>query len=562
MKKILLFSVLLFSIVFYGQTRKNQFLLNPKSEQHDLHISFQAPFEIENKTALLIQFPELKEIVEEYQLEFEKTIHFSAEKWQEMERNAILNKGEAISVLVLKNIFKIKVAIPTNERLFYLATTFEKFDNVNYASLISLTPIKPPFDIAPITPNFQPNQMYIGSNPGLNMQYAWDLGLKGSGIRVRDVEYGFNKNHEDLNEVNAFLAEGMTISSSATIDYTEHGTPVFGIIMADAGSYGITGLANEATEMVLFPEWQESGYNRIYAVNQSIQNSTVGDVIIFEMQENGATSSEADYVPAEYNSVVWDLTKAATDSGIVIVAAAGNGNQDLDSSLYFAYLNRGNSGAILVGAGTPDLNHNRFLSQNWGSTYGSRIDVQGWAQNIYACGYGDVLMVGGDFNQGYTNFSGTSGATPLVASCAIVLQSYYHTLTGNYLTGPELRNVLKETGIAQGTAVAGNIGPIPNMEAAIQRIYDDYVLSLASQNRTEFSVYPNPVQNEVKFLIAEDFSSTSTLEIINSLGQKIFQIPMPSTMKLDISFLSNGIYFVKVTDGNQSTTKKIIKTAR
>ena len=562
MKKILLFSVLLFSIAFYGQTRKNQFLLNPKSEQHNLHISFQAPFEIENKTALLIQFPELKEIVEEYQLEFEKTIHFSAEKWQEMERNAILNKGEAISVLVLKNIFKIKVAIPTNERLFYLATTFEKFDNVNYASLISLTPIKPPFDIAPITPNFQPNQMYIGSNPGLNMQYAWDLGLKGSGIRVRDVEYGFNKNHEDLNEVNAFLAEGMTISSSATIDYTEHGTPVFGIIMADAGSYGITGLANEATEMVLFPEWQESGYNRIYAVNQSIQNSTVGDVIIFEMQENGATSSEADYVPAEYNSVVWDLTKAATDSGIVIVAAAGNGNQDLDSSLYFAYLNRGNSGAILVGAGTPDLNHNRFLGQNWGSTYGSRIDVQGWAQNIYACGYGDVLMVGGDFNQGYTNFSGTSGATPLVASCAIVLQSYYHTLTGNYLTGPELRNVLKETGIAQGTAVAGNIGPIPNMEAAIQRIYDDYVLSLASQNRTEFSVYPNPVQNEVKFLIAENFSSSFTLEIINSLGQKVFQIPMPSTMKLDISFLSNGIYFVKVTDGNQSTTKKIIKTAR
>ena len=66
----------------------------------------------------------------------------------------------------------------------------------------------------------------------------------------------------------------------------------------------------------------------------------------------------------------------------------------------------------------------------------------------------------------------------------------------------------------------------------------------------------------MKFLIAEDFSSTSTLEIINSLGQKIFQIPMPSTMKLDISFLSNGIYFVKVTDGNQSTTKKIIKTAR
>ena len=563
MTKLVLFFVLLFSIVFHGQSRKNQFQLNSKGEKHDLHVSFQAPFEITDKAALLIQFPQLIELVEEFQLDFEKTIHFSEDKWLEMEKNAILNKGEATSVIGLKNIFKIIVVNPTNEKLLNIAAAFEKLEKVNYASLISLTPIKPPFDIAPVTPNFQPNQTYIGPNPGLNMQYAWDLGIKGNGIRVRDVEYGFNKNHEDLNEVNAFVAEGMTISSAATTEYTEHGTPVFGIIMAAAGSYGITGLAHEVTEMVLFPEWQQSGYNRIFAVNQSIQNSTLGDVILFEMQEDGPVSGYTDYVPAEYNNVIWDLTKAATDAGIVIVAAAGNGNQDLDGNLYLSYLNRGNSGAILVGAGTPDINHNRFYQSGWwGSTYGTRVDVQGWAQNVFACGYGDFVMVGDDFNQGYTNFSGTSSATPLVAACAIVMQSYYKTLTGNYLSGPALRSILKETGIAQGTGVAGNIGPLPNMEAAIQRIYDEYVLGLTSQNKTEFSVFPNPVQDQLRFLLSENFSTTASLEIINSLGQKVFQNPMPSTLQLDISFLSNGIYFVKVTDGNQSTTKKIIKTAR
>jgi len=563
MKKIFLVVGLLFSIVFYGQARKNQFHLNPQSEKHDLHVSFQAPFELADKAALLVQFPELEELVEDYQVEFEKTIHFSAEKWEEMEKNAIQNKGEIASINRLKNIFKINIENPTNDRLLDLATAFEKIEGINYASLISLTPMQPPTDIPPVTPNFQVNQTYVGANPGLNMQYAWDLGLKGNGIRVRDVEYGFNKNHEDLIEVNAFLADGMTISSLATADYTEHGTPVFGIIMADAGSYGITGLANEVTEMILFPEWQEVGYNRIFAVNQSIQNSTMGDVIIYEMQEDGPTASLTDFVPAEFNNVIWDLTKAATDAGIVIVAAAGNGNQNLNGNLYLAYRNRGDSGAIIVGAGTPDVNHNRFFQSGWwGSTFGTRVDVQGWALNVFACGYGDVLMIDGDLNQGYTNFSGTSSATPMVAACSIVMQSYHKSLTGNYLTSAAIRTILKETGIPQGTAVAGNIGPFPNMETVIQRIFNDYVLSLSTENRTEFSVYPNPAQNQLKLMLPNQFSESATIQIINSLGQLVYQNQLPSSLEVDISNLSNGIYFVKVSDGNQSTTKKVSKTAR
>jgi len=372
---------------------------------------------------------------------------------------------------------------------------------------------------------------------------------------VRDVEYGFNSNHEDLHQENAFIAPGMNISSSATPSFTEHGTPVFGIIMAGNDGYGMTGLAHEVTEMVLFPEWQEIGYNRINAVNQSIQNSTAGDVIMYEMQEDGAAAGFQDYVPAEYNSVIWDLTKVASDAGIVIVAAAGNGNQNLDGSLYSSYMNRGDSGAIIVGGGLSNLTHNKISY----STHGSRVDVQGWAQNVFACGYGTLTMINGDINQGYINFSGTSSATPMVAACAIVLQSYYHGLTGNYLTGPQLRTILKETGIPQGNPSAGNIGPFPNMETALQRVYDDYLLSLDVVNTTEFSVFPNPVQNNLKFLTHQDLSGATSVEIFNALGQSVLLAKMPNDKQLDVSNLSSGMYFIKVSDGNQSATKKIIK---
>ena len=208
-----------------------------------------------------------------------------------LEKNAKQYAGNSSSVHQLKNIFRVVVYNPSNEKLLLLATAFEKLNSVNYASLISLEPIKPPFDIPPTTPDFMVNQTYIGPNPGLNMQYAWDLGLKGEGIRVRDVEYGFNKNHEDLNEVNAFLAPNMTIAEDA-LTYSQHGTAVVGIIIAGNDGYGMTGLAHEASEVILFPEWQEIGYNRINAVNQSIQNSTAGDVIMYEMQEDATIQQQ------------------------------------------------------------------------------------------------------------------------------------------------------------------------------------------------------------------------------------------------------------------------------
>ncbi|HRE79206.1 MAG TPA: S8 family peptidase [Flavobacterium sp.] len=553
-KKLLFIFTFLFSLFLNAQTRKNQFHLNGNSSKHELHVSFNSEVVLKDKESILNQFSEIVLLSDEFQLNFEKTISFSDEKWNDLEKNTKQYAGNSSSVHQLKNIFKVIIDNPSNEKLLFLAEEFEKLNSVNYASLISLEPIKPPFDIPPTTPDFMVNQTYIGPNPGLNMQYAWDLGLKGLGIRVRDVEYGFNSNHEDLNEVNVSIAAGMTIAEDA-LQYSQHGTSVFGIIIAGNDGYGMTGLAHEATEMILYPEWQEIGYSRINAVNQSIQNSTVGDVIIYEMQEDGPASGSSDFVPAEYNSVIWDLTKAASDAGIVIVAAAGNGNQNLNGTLFTSYMNRGNSGAIIVGGGLSNLTHNKISY----STHGSRVDLQGWAQNVFACGYGTLIMINDDVNQGYVNFSGTSSATPMVAACAIVLQSYHHSLTGNYLTGPQLRTILQETGIPQGNPSAGNVGPFPNMKDAVLRVYDDYLLGLDVVNTTEFTVFPNPVQNQLKFLTHQDLSEMASVEIFNTLGQSVFQAKMPQDKQLDVSTLSGGVYFVKVSDGNQSATKKIIK---
>ncbi|GAA4774829.1 MULTISPECIES: S8/S53 family peptidase [Flavobacterium] len=559
MRKIFFLLLFVIKVSVFAQVKKGEFYLTPDSDAHDLYVVFSASVDFNgviSSSNAISSIPELESIFDQFNVQLEKGVLLSDEKINQMAQEAIMISKSDINVKKLKNIAKVKIDNPTNERLFYLASLLESFKEVEFCSLISLRPIIPPFippsDLPPVTPDYEPAQNYIGANPGVNMSYAWGLGLNGAGIRIRDVEYGFNINHEDLAGKSVSVAPGMTISSSASTSYTEHGTAVFGVLYADKGGYGVSGMVYGAQELMLFPEWQQTGYDRANAVTKAIENSTAGDVIIYEMQTGG---NGGNYVPAEYNSLIWTLTKAATDSGIVIVAAAGNGNnsvgEDLDSAFYVSYMSRGNSGAIIVGAGTPSTAHNKMGF----STYGSRVDVQAWGSNVRTTGYGNYSQIGGDFNQNYTNFSGTSSATPIVTACVVALQSYYYAQSGNYMTPSEMRQLLIDTGIAQGTG--GHIGPIPNMQAAIESI--NATLGVAENNQILFSVYPNPARDKVTLNLFEDFNKKS-VEIYSVLGQKISVKSFDGqSTDLDVSSLEKGVYFLKVKSGSKETTKKFIK---
>ncbi|WP_396173241.1 S8 family peptidase [Flavobacterium sp.] len=556
MKKLFVIFLLFYVATFFGQSRKGMFQLDLTSNQHELYVSLPEVVldGTDDYNRLVFETNSaLAQLQEVYGMILEKGIPISDDKLEAMLATSQKLGGDLQKISKLRTIFKVIIPNPTNERLFELATQLELIDEVEYSCLLSLQPVRPPFDIAPVTPNFELFQTYLGANPGVNMTFAWNLNVTGSGIKIRDIEYGFNKNHEELHQINTFLATGMTINSAASVDFTEHGTATFGTVIGHKGLYGISGLAYGATEMILFPEWQISGYNRVFAVSQAIANSVLGDVIIYEMQTGGQGGQ---FVPAEFNTLIWDLTAAASASGIIVVAAAGNGAQNLNSTYYQNYMNLGNSGAIIVGAGTSNLSHNRIFY----STFGTRVDVQGWGENLFTTGYGDAQNIGNDFNQYYTNFAGTSSATAMVAGCVVVLQSYHFSLTGGYLTGPQMRTILKDTGVPQGNAASGNIGPLPNIQAAMQAIYDNYALSVATENTIEFTVYPNPVQNQLTLMYGSEVSPEAKVELYNALGQLVYQSTLSQAKEIDCSTLMNGFYFVKVTANGKSTTKKIIKS--
>ncbi|WP_261511011.1 S8 family peptidase [Chryseobacterium paludis] len=316
---------------------------------------------------------------------------------------------------------------------------------------------------------------------------------------------------------------------------------------------GLSGTAYNATEMKGFLEWTTSSYNRVAAVTRSINASQAGDIILYEMQTGGQNSN---YVLAEYNNVVWDLTKAATDSGIIIIAAAGNGNENLDNSFYSAYNARGNSGAIVVGAGSDTSQHSRLSF----STYGSRVNVQGWGQNVLAAGYGSWAKYDNDNNRTYTLFNGTSSATPIVASAAILIQSFNFQQTGQYLSPSEMRNILISTGIPQGGNLTTKIGPLPNIKAAIEYLESSRT-TLSSKTMTlsplKVEIYPNPASNFISIRNSED--KEVNFEIFNMMGQLVSKGTILTDKKIDISNLPKGNYLIHSTDGQRRVVEKFIK---
>ncbi|WP_405567840.1 chondroitinase-B domain-containing protein [Polaribacter sp. Asnod6-C07] len=87
-------------------------------------------------------------------------------------------------------------------------------------------------------------------------------------------------------------------------------------------------------------------------------------------------------------------------------------------------------------------------------------------------------------------------------------------------------------------------------------------LSVNDFSTKDFSVYPNPVNNNSLFIktASTDFNQVN---IYTLLGQKILETKLTSNStisKIDVSALNSGIYFVELSNGKQKAIKKIIVT--
>ena len=85
---------------------------------------------------------------------------------------------------------------------------------------------------------------------------------------------------------------------------------------------------------------------------------------------------------------------------------------------------------------------------------------------------------------------------------------------------------------------------------------DFAALSVNDAIASKFSVYPNPAKD---FLTIDSRNiNISSVNVFNVLGTKVLERKELNDNKLDVSSLSNGIYFLKISADNASVTKKFI----
>jgi len=397
------------------------------------------------------------------------------------------------------------IAVPPGVSIEALCDALNALPSVELAAPAPL-PAPAPGDMAPTTPDYQGEQGYRLVAPhGVGAsQVTAVAGADGAGVSVVDIEYAWVLDHEDLE-----LDASANIDSAALYDpYPQdegnHGTAVLEILGGRPNAYGATGLVPDATLLVAPAMTISNGYNVARAVNLAAQTLEPGDVILIEQQSYVCGGSN--FGPVEWYPPVFDAIATATALGIVVVEAAGNGAVDLDAPACAGWFDRNvrDSGAIIVGAGKPS-SHTRLSF----STYGSRVDLQGWGELVATAGYG-ALFDPGDVRQRYTaSFSGTSSASPIVAGAVAAVQGALAAQGMHPLAPAEIRELLVNTGTIQPEPDAQKrIGPLPNIPGALQMLPEPHSLlavtsggaltALLSRRRARFQITRAPAQNSAE----------------------------------------------------------------
>jgi subtilisin family serine protease len=251
---------------------------------------------------------------------------------------------------------------------------------------------------------------------------------------------------------------------------------------------GAVGICHKS-KAVVQSAFNSSVFNAAGAIDNAASKLKAGDVLLIELHSE-LHQGTGDFVAMQFFPDVFTAIQAAVNKGIVVVEAAGNGNQDFNAAKFKDTGLQKDCGAIVVGAGVPPSNRVDFngfgsafpsyttlgapRSRIFFSNFGSIVNVQGWGWHVSTTGYGDAA--GTTANERYTfRFSGTSSASPIVTGAVACLQSAAVKVRGDRLTPAQVRQILVSTGLPQeaspGVPVATNqIGPQPDLTAALKKL--------------------------------------------------------------------------------------------
>ncbi|MEK5232373.1 S8 family serine peptidase [Lysinibacillus sp. FSL K6-0232] len=286
-------------------------------------------------------------------------------------------------------------------------------------------------------------------------------------VTVAVIDSGVDFKHPDLK---AQVLPPYNAAAPANTTYPgDHGTHVAGIIAAaqnnDVGGHGI----NPKAKLLPIDVFNGKDGANDFIIAQGILYAIEQGADIINMSLGGYGESP----------LMQEAVQKAIDSGITIIAAAGNESTD-DYSFPASF-----EGVISVGSTNE---HNKLSSY---SNYGPSVDIVAPGEEIYSTVY--------DAKKGssFIKFSGTSMASPVVAGIASLLKSKYPQLKPY-----EIEAILEMTAQDLGdkgydlTYGHGLVDPIKALQFDLQKLPKHYSETAAERLQNAKVLTKNTLNTE------------------------------------------------------------------
>ncbi len=425
---------------------------------------------------------------------------------------------------------------------------------------------------------------------------VWELGFRGQGITVGGQDTGYDWDHPALKKQYRGNQNGKVghdyhwhdairelspvhndpddsednnpcgFDSKEPCDDGLHGTHTIGIAVGDDGQGNRIGVAPQARWIGCrnmdrgfgFPSSYLECFDWLLAP-RDLNGRNPDPGLAPHVINNSWSCPSFEGCNAQNWAMLEEAVEALRAAGIVVVVSAGNEGPNCETAINPPARFEG---SFSIGAIGQDGWAARFTSRGPVPTDKGLL----LKPNVVAPGVNIRSAIPGE---GYRNLSGTSMSGPMVAGTVALLLSANPALAGQV---EQVEQIIENTAVPipsgqdcedypggeHPNAVYGygQVDALQAVQAALE------LRDSESGQAVQMDLYPNPV-SDFLFLSAKGISGSASIRIYDVTGQLLWQSREESQQvlvrKIDLSFLSSGLYLLSLDYPGGSIRRKVVR---